>query len=315
MSRRLPHPALRVPLAGGGPTSAPWDGVPHTPEGIPLLLVEADAYLEAVGDDFTAPLDRLSFEALCHLATYLPQLMGKHAPLRRAIKNAITSHLPRGARLAVELGCSIGADLRTLSELSDHVIGVDLQVGALRAAHAQLAGEPITLLERVEGRSFRTAAPLTLPPIDNVTLAIGNAMDPPLLPDVADLVVAVNLIDSVAFPLALLSQLDAVLSVGGLLIVTSPFAWRDTLTSPEEALGGGTHEPFVELGSAEALRQILEGRLRVSVPFHYEILETSDVPWTLRDHARAVTHYDVHVLVARKLSGLTPLRSPLLHAP
>lgn len=310
-----PHPALRVPLPGGGPESGSWEGVAHTPEGIPILLVEHDEYLTAVGDDLSAPLDALSFEALTHLSTYLPQLCAPNAPLRRAIRRGLFDFAPREVKLAVELGCSIGADLRTLSELAHEVIGIDLQVSALRAAHAQLAGVEVPLLERIEGRSFKTAAPIRLAARDNVVLAVGNAMDPPLRPAVADVVLAVNILDSVSHPLVLLSQIDAILKVGGLLVLTSPFAWRDTITSPDEALGGGTHPPFVELGSAEALRRLLEGRLEVSLPFSYEFLRGEDVHWTLRDHARATTHYDVHVLVARKLMGSGPMSGPLLHAP
>jgi len=307
------HPALRVPLPGGGPESASWDRVVRTPEGVPILIAERDAYLEAVGEDLTSPLDALSFEALTHLSVYLPQLLAPNAPLRRAIRRALFDFAPRGSQLAVELGCSIGPDLRTLGEVAQHVIGVDLQVAAVRAAHTQLCGEEVPLLERIEGRSFKTAKPIRLAERDNIQVVVGNAMDPPLFANTTDIVLAVNLIDSVSNPLALLGQMDALLKVGGLLIVTSPFAWRDTLTPPEEALGGGTFEPFVELGSAEALRRILEGRLPVSVPFRYEVLKTEDVPWTLRDHARAMTHYDVHVLVAKKLAGLPVPEGPLLH--
>lgn len=308
------HPALRVPLPGGGPDSGAWDGVVYSPEGIPLLLAEQLAYLEAIGDDLHAPLDALGFESLAHLSCYLPQLLAPNAPLRRALRRALNDFLDDKSGLSVELGCSIGADLRTLAEFSHQTIGIDLNTAALRAAHAHLSGMPVPLLERIEGHSFKTAPPIVLSAIEGVHLAVGNAMDPPLFASCADVVVAMNLLDSVSNPLALLGQIDALLKDGGLLILTSPFAWKDALTPPAEALGGGTHEPFVELGSAATLTGLIEGRLEVSIPFRYEILRTEDVPWTLRDHARAVTHYDVHVLVARKL-GHPGTRSALLHAP
>lgn len=311
---QLAHPALRVPLPGGGPESGAWDGVVYSPEGIPLLLSEQLAYLEAIGDDLHAPLDALGFESLAHLSCYLPQLLAPNAPMRRAVRRALNDFLDKRSELSVELGCSVGADLRTLAEFSHQTIGIDLNVAALRAAHTHLSGLPVPLLERVEGHSFRTASPIVLSAIEGVHLAVGNAMDPPLFAGCADVVVAMNLLDSVSNPLALLGQIDAVLKDGGLLVLTSPFAWKDTLTQPAEALGGGTHDPFVELGTAETLKGLLEGRLDVSIPFRYEILRTEDVPWTLRDHARAVTHYDVFVLVARKV-GHPGTRSALLHAP
>jgi SAM-dependent methyltransferase len=297
--------------------SAPWAEIPCSPEGIPILIAEREAYLEAVADDLESPLDAVGFEALCHLACYLPQLLAPNAPMRRAIRRALIDFLEQPSGLSVELGCSIGADLRTLAEVSRATIGVDLNMAALRAAHAHLSGLPVPLLERVEGRSFKTAAPIHLSAVEEVLLVAGNAMDPPLFAEVADVVLAVNLLDSVSSPLALLGQIDAILKPGGLLILTSPFAWKDSLTPPSEALGGGIVERFAELGSAACLRGLLEGRIETNIPFRYEILRTQDVPWTLRDHARAVTHYDVHVLVAKKLAlpQVAGLRDPYLHAP
>ncbi len=227
--------------------------------------------------------------------------MAPNAPLRRAIRGALQRHVPTPVALAVELGCGVGVDLRTLADFAHEVVGVDLSIAGLRAAQRQLAGEPVPLLARVEGRSFRSDDPIHLPEVEGVYLAVGNALDPPFFPEVADVVCAVNLLDTVADPLTLIGQIDAILKPGGLVILTSPLSWNEEITPPEDALGGGTVEGWAQLGTAAGVVELLSGRLPVLPYLRYEILEQCDVPWSLREHARSVTTYDVHVLVARKL--------------
>jgi len=269
-------------------------------DGIPILLAEPDGYLERVGDDVDAPLDGLRFPSLAYLSRYLPLLMAPSAPLRRAIRGALQEHLRAPARLAVELGCGVGVDLRTLADFADEVIGIDLSIAGLRAAQKQLAGEPVPLLRRIEGRSFTSDDPIHLPAVEGVYLAVGNALDPPLYAEVADVVLAVNLLDTVSDPLTLMGQIDAILKPGGLLILTTPLSWNEDITDPERALGGGVDERWALLGTAAGLVELLSGRMPVLPYLRYDILAQSDVPWSLREHARSVTTYDVHVLVARK---------------
>ncbi len=295
-----PHPALRVPTPLGGSQSGSWEDVHVTDEGIPLLLTESERYRERVGTDETEPLDRLSFHALAHLSRYLPQLLAPSSPMRRAVRRALADFLETRAELTIELGCSIGPDLRTFAEFSRAVIGVDLSLAAIRAARAQIEGEPVPLLERIEGRSFKSAHPIQLPPVDNVFVAVANALDPPFFAAVADVVASINVLDSVRDPLTLIGQMDAILKPGGLLILASPFCWADDFTPPEHALGGGLDETWVGHGSAEGLVELLSGRLPDLPWLRYDVLRTEDIPWSLRDHARSVTSYDVHLVVARK---------------
>jgi SAM-dependent methyltransferase len=271
-----------------------------SPDGIPLLVSDVEGYLASIEDDLDAPLDALRFASLAYLSRYVPQLLAPRAPLRRALRGLLERHLAGPVGLAVELGCSVGADLRTLRAFAREVIGVDLSLVALRAAKTQLAGAPLPYLIRVEGRSFRVESPIALAPADGIVLAVGNALDPPLFPEVADVVVAMNLLDSVSRPLALIGQMDAVLKPGGLLLLASPLSWNESITPSEEALGGGTAPAWAKAGTPAGLVELLAGRLPILPHLRYDVLETCDVPWTVREHARAVMHYDVHLLAARK---------------
>lgn len=304
MTFRPGHPALRVPLPGGGPTSGDWAAVrwiagpvgsPASPgllAGLPILLADPEAWLAQVDDDeIAAPLEDLPFAGLAALARYLPGLAEPDAPLVRALGRALAL-APTGAGLGVDIGCSIGRDVRALRAVSSHVIAFDTYLPALRAARAQLAGEPVPWPVRVEGRRFRMEDARVFPPCDGVTLVVGDAMDPPLRPEVADVVLAVNVIDNVPRPRLVLSQIDAITRPGGLAVIASPFAWHDGITPPEAQLGGAPLEGLPDEGSPAMLGDLLGPG--------WDIVHREDVPWVLRDHARATFHYDVHVIAARK---------------
>ncbi len=295
------HPALRLPGRDGPLTPADLSQLTRTPEGIPLMLRDVDGYLGQLGDELTLPLDALPYGAVSHLARYLPSVVQPDAPMRRAIAELVAAHAPPEAALAVDFGCSVGPDLRTLRRHAAHVIGLDSYATPLRVAAAQLSGQPVPVPVRLEGRRFEWAeAPIDLPAIDGVSLAVAHALDPPLAAETADIVLAANLLDNVADPVNLIGQLDAVLRPGGLLVLTSPFHWQDSLTPPDEQLGGGTIPALQQLGSEAALAALLTGLTPLLPLLAYDLLETRDVPWSIRDHARCEVTYLVHALAARK---------------
>ena len=298
-----PHPALRVPVLGDGAGAGPWGGVPWTPDGVPILVADPDDYLARVGDDASEPLDALSFEALAHLARYPPTVGDHEAPPRRAVRDAPNRFAPRGAELGVELGPSVGPDLPALRAVCAAVVAVEGSVAAARAAHALVRGHAVPRLERLEGRSFAAAAPVARPALPDVHVVVGDALDPPLFAERADVVVALNLLDNVAEPLNLLGQMDALLRPGGLLLLASPFCWQDSLTVPEAQLGAGTVPALAALGSPDALGALLRGETPLLPHLAFELLHAEDVPWVLRDHARAEFHYLSWLVAARKKSS------------
>jgi len=295
-----PHPALRVPVLGDGAAAGDWAAVATTPEGVPILIADADAYLARVGDDAYASLDALSFDALAHLARYLPTVLEADAPMRLAVRETVARFAPANAALGVEFGSSVGPDLPALRAVCSAAIAVEGSVAAARVAAELVAGRPVPRLQRVEGRSFTALAPVTRAPLSDVTVVVGDALDPPLHPGTADVVVALNLLDNVVSPLDLVGQLDAVLRPGGLLLLASPFCWQDALTPADAQLGGSTVPALAALGSPAALTALLRGEAPVLTHLAYDVLHTADVPWRLRDHARAEFHYLSWLVAARK---------------
>jgi SAM-dependent methyltransferase/uncharacterized protein YbaR (Trm112 family) len=194
--------------------------------------------------------------------------------------------LPR-AGLAVELGCSVG---RLLAELpAERAVGVDMHFGAIRRARHLLAGEPLAYGRREIGRHYSHAS-ATGKRTEHRKLVCADALDPPLLPDVFDRVIALNMIDSVAHPRQLLSVIDGLCKPGGEIIVSSPYSWQSSVMLEHERIGGA--DP------AGAIRAVFtEGK---TLRARYRIEDEAEISWTLRRDARSDITYRTHYLRARK---------------
>jgi uncharacterized protein YbaR (Trm112 family)/SAM-dependent methyltransferase len=249
------------------------------------LAPEVAALLVADGPD-DAPYPRM----LEHLSIYLDAHWGDRAtpPAELALAPFVEriAALPRVA-MAVELGCSVG---RVLAELpAERAVGLDMHFGAVRRARRLLAGETVAYARREIGRYY-TPATATGTRIADRKLVCADALDPPLLPDVFDRVIALNLLDSVAHPRQLLSVIDGLCAMGGEIIVSSPYAWQSSVLHEHERFGGA--DP------AAALRTLLaEG---TGLRARYRIEDDSEISWTLRRDARSSVTYRTHYLRARK---------------
>jgi len=252
-----------------------------------VLLADADGWLGEVLDiEAHNDLAETSLQGVLSFARYVPQLAEPDAPLRLAVRRALAHH--RGD-VALELGCSIGADVRALRDVAASVVALDVWLPVLRLARAQLDGQPIPWPRRIEGRSFQLDEPRSFPAVSDVTLVVGDAQDIPLHDASVDIVLALNVIDNVPSPRMVLDELERVLRPGGLLVLGSPFAWQEAITPVEEQLGGVPGHQHLDTPSV--LPELLSG---------YDILTREDVPWVLPDHTRASFHYLVHLVAARK---------------
>ena len=252
------------------------------------------ALLVAAGPD-DAPYPRL----LEHLSIYLDAQWGDRAqPRADGAGFALEAVIARLAALphvgaAVELGCSVGRVLAELAVHAEHVVGVDLQFGALRRARRLLDGERVAFARRISGRHY---APAEIEAGDRVVpaarrqIVCGDALDPPLIPAIYDRVVALNVLDSIARPRQLLAVLDGLCAPGGELILTSPFAWQSSVMHEHERFGGA--DPAADLAAILTTGDGLGAR--------YQIEDSAELPWTLRRDARSVLSYRTHYVRARR---------------
>jgi len=257
------------------------------------LAPEVAALLVEGGPD-DAPYARL----LEHLSIYLDAHWGDRAEPSdgfggQALVEWIAAHARDRVERAVELGCSVGRITAELATTADHVVGLDLQFGAVRRARRLLDGERLAYGRRTAGRHYTAATILAgdrTVPAARRTLLCGDALDPPLIPAMFGRVVALNLLDSVAHPRQLLSVVDGLCTRGGELILSSPYTWQSSVMHDRERFGGT--DP-----AAELVRILRAGE---GLGARYTIEEEADVSWTLRRDARSVVTYRTHVVRARK---------------
>jgi SAM-dependent methyltransferase/uncharacterized protein YbaR (Trm112 family) len=284
-------------------------------DGVPIVLGDPSGYLH---DDIAVVLERdlppdvaallvaggpddATYPRLLeHLSIYLDAHWGDRADPppdgqsdMRALIDRIAARTDRVA-LAVELGSSTGRIVGELARAADHVVGVDLQFGAVRRARHLLAGERIAYARRVTGRRYASATAIAgdraIAPGAS-TLICGDALDPPLVPGMYDRVVALNLLDSVRSPRQLLSVVDGLCAPGGEVILSSPFAWQSGIVDDTAPLDGP--DPAADL--AAILRD------GTGLGARYRIEDEADLPWTLRRDARSAVAYCIHYVRARKI--------------
>jgi len=276
------------------------DGVPVVfadPEVAPLvegeLPPEVAALLALPGPD-DAPYPRL----LEHLSIYLDAHWGDVAepPPEPAfglapIAERIAARAAAPVDLAVELGASVGRLVAELARGARRIAAVELQLGAIRRARRLLAGEALPYARRIAGRHYLPAAIRAQAIASQLLLVCGDALDPPLLPNLFERVVAVNLLDSVARPRQLLSVLDGLCAPGGEIILASPYAWQSGVVHEDERIGGA--DPAADVAA------ILRDGTGLGARYHLE--DEADLVWTLRRDARSTATYRTHYLRARKL--------------
>jgi len=253
-------PEVSAALVAAGPGAAPY----------PRLLEHLSIYLDAHWGDRATPAPESGFS--------LGELVERLAALPRV-------------DVAVELGCSVGRVLAHAG--ADHVIGIDMHAGAVRRARRLLDGERVSYARRVVGRHYATATtdagPHRLPAAVR-TLLCGDVLDPPLLPDCAQRVIALNMLDSVASPRGLLAVIDGLCVPGGEVILASPYQWQSSVMAEHERLPTAAPE--------RALAEILSSGAGLSRA--YTVEDEAEIRWTLRRDARSTVTYRTHYLRARK---------------
>ncbi|MGF7172668.1 methyltransferase domain-containing protein [Azospirillum doebereinerae] len=208
--------------------------------------------------------------------------------------------LPAGPIL--DLGCAAG---RTSFELAgrtdDLVLGLDLHWPLLALArHVLDTGEAVYPLRRSGIVYERRRAEARFPGAERVDFWIGDALAPPFAPGSFALVTAMNLLDCVASPPALLHAIDRAVAEGGGALLATPFDWA-TQATPVEAWLGGHSQRGDDAGRCEAVlaRLLTPGAHAQSVTRLRLDGEPLEVPWTVRMHDRARMQYAAHLVALR----------------
>jgi SAM-dependent methyltransferase len=287
-------------------------------DGVPLMVADVGAYFAEAApywlmrQDLSAGQEDLIGRLLPpgsytdvsrqHLSSYARDHYGAGDPLDTAaplpgaawrlveagLKQAEAAGAPVSGPV-LDLGCATGGiAVKLAAEGYGPVTGIDLSAPLLRMAARTVAEGTARYPYRLRGTVFErreVPVPTGLP----VRFVLGDGLNPPVADSQFGLVVALNLLDCVGDPLALLDRICGLLRPGGHLIVTTPFDWSAAATPPDRWIGARS-----SADSAPDLAGMLRRREDLS------ILAAMECPWSVRLHERAAVHYSVSLAVAQR---------------
>ena len=206
---------------------------------------------------------------------------------QRLVQISLEALGARPKRRALDLGCAVGRGSFELAKHFSLVSGIDFSARFIRIAyqmqekgviHYQLSeeGEIISYHEKrlndygLAGTGKR------------IEFSQGDAHN--LKPQFTDydLILAGNLLDRLYEPIRFLRSIHERLNIGGLLVLASPYTWREESTKKENWVGGirKAGEPFYTL---EGLQSLLEPRFK-------RLGEPQEIEFVIRETARKYQH-------------------------
>lgn len=188
---------------------------------------------------------------------------------------------------ALDLGCAVGRASFQLARGFARVTGLDFSARFFQlATRMQEEGYlRYALPEEGELMSFHevSLADLNLEVVsDRVAFSQADACNLPDKFSGYDLVLAANLIDRLYAPRRFLSTIHERLNPGGVLVITSPYSWREEFTKREDWLGG-YREAGENVTTLEGLTTALSPRFRMLGAPH-------DIPFVIRETRRKFQH-------------------------
>ena len=182
---------------------------------------------------------------------------------------------PRGE--ALDVGAACGRVTFDLARDHGFAWGIDASATLMAAARDVQAAGRARYRAVVEG-SLHRECDVEVDAPGNARFAVADALALPF-PDAAfDTVLGLNLVDRVADPQRALDELARVTAPGGLLIVGSPYTWKEDFTPRERWLGGFRRDDTPVRGGAEV-------RARLAPRFACEGEE--DLVFFIPHHARS----------------------------
>ncbi len=316
-----PNPACRheYPIIDGIPIIVPALRPLLAERGIELLMRDdLDPALESLVGDALGPgswLDAMRQTVSTYAWDGWADLDPAEAPPgdgpqpgagRRCLARLLELAGPVTVGRALDIGCGAG---RTAFDLAARhpdalVLGIDINLALLRLARRAATGILSYSRRRIGLVYDRRCFAVSLAGADRVDFWACDALALPFAPDIADIGVALNLLDCVAEPPRLLAGLAGAVRPDGRVLLATPYDWSARAT-PVETWIGGHSQRADHAGAAEPfLRRLLaQGEHPQSVPGLMLLAEDLAWPWQTRLHDRAAVQYRSHLLALARSAG------------
>ena len=224
-----------------------------------------------------------------------PQTTGRAPDVVGALRAGLDA-LGQAEGPAIDLGGSVGRGGWELSRTARPVLVADLNFSFLRFAQALALDGEASFGRRRVGLVYEPVKVRLPPGTDGAHLDFwaADAMALPFQAGAFGLVTAINLVDSIAGPTEAVADAARVLAPGGGAVFATPHDWTQNAAEPARWMGG--HSQRGALGGAA------EPVLAATLAQHglAPVAERTGLPWRLRLHARAVMHYDLHLVACRR---------------
>lgn len=299
-------------------------------DGIPLILSGLRDYIannvlpvlkrsdlhpttESVLGDCLGPnsaIDAIRYQVSCyawdHYGCHDPQTAGSNPSpgMTRSLLEAgleLCEKLPTGPRL--DVGCSVGGmAFEIAANCNDLVLGIDVNFSMLRVAQQVLRTGCVSYpLRRVglvyDQREFN----IDVERRQYVDFWACDACALPFDKSTFSVVTALNVLDCVSSPLEFLYSMEACISPGGRLILTTPYDWSGAATPYESWIGGHSQRGPDNGAGAPLLSRLLTPGAHPQALRGLELrAEKDNLPWTVRLHERSLMNYQVHLIIAGK---------------
>ena len=187
---------------------------------------------------------------------------------------------------ALDLGCSVGRSTFEIAKIFDEVTGIDFSTNFINVGVKLKIYDSLIYKVKKEGEIFEEKAislkELGLEKIkEKVTFMQGDACNLKDIYTCFDLIFCSNLIDRLYYPQKFLDDIPSRINKDGLLVLLSPYTWLEDYTPKENWLGG-----YIKDNKEVKTLDTLKENLLVD----FELLETIDVPFVIKETSRKYQH-------------------------
>jgi len=207
-----------------------------------------------------------------------------------------------GRARALDVGCAVGGQSFALSEQFDEVVGLDFSNMFVDAANKMKKDGEAPYKSRIEGDIWEDCT-CKLPSGTRAERTFFEQGDACALKPAKELgaggglfdaVLASNLLCRLPDPEKFLKSLPDLVTVGGVVVLVSPYSWLEQWTPKDRWLGGYTDpETGKPKHSFPTVKEILEG-------CGFELVKEGDMPFLIREHKRKFQCGFSHLSVWRK---------------